>query len=120
VYGVKSIGDQQTDFTHLGKLITSFETSKHLDLVSAVQNLMPVPAASLGKPGKPGPGDLFWQALVYLNRPEFVADVHKNAAAITAAMTALLVQVQSDSAQITAYVQAQPAGAALARKARAN
>ena len=35
-------------------------------------------------------------------------------------MTALLMQVRSDSAQITAYVQAQPAGAALARKPRAN
>lgn len=120
VYGVKSIGEQQADFTHLGKLITSFETSKHPDLVTTVQNLTPVPAASLGSPGKPGTGDLFWQALVYLNRPEFVTDVHNNAAAITAAMTALLMQVRSDSAQITAYVQAQPAKAALARKPRAN
>jgi hypothetical protein len=49
-----------------------------------------------------------------------VADVHNNAAAISAAMTALLMQVRSDSAQITAYVQARPAGAALARKPRAN
>jgi hypothetical protein len=120
VYGARSIGMQQPDFTHLGKLITSFETSKHPALVTALKNLTPVPAASLGKPGKPGPGDIFWQALVYLNRPEFVADVHNNAAAITAAMTALLTQVRSDSAQITAYVQAQPAAVALARKTHSN
>jgi hypothetical protein len=113
VYGTKSIGEQQTDFTHLGKLITSFETSKHPDLVTAVQNLTLVPSANLGKPGK---GDIFWQALVYLNRPEFQADVHTNAAAITAAMTALLMQVRNDSAQITAYVQAHPAAAAPARR----
>jgi hypothetical protein len=117
VYGTKSIGDQQADFTHLGKLITSFETSKHPALVTAVQNLTPVPTANLGKPGT---GDLFWQTLVYLNRPEFVADVHNNAAAITAAMTALLMQVRSDSAQITAYVLAEPADAAFVRKPRAN
>jgi hypothetical protein len=30
---------------------------------------------------------------VYLNHPEFVADVHNNAAAITAAVNALLMRV---------------------------
>ena len=71
-------------------------------MVKAVKDATPVTQAI--KPALKG--DVFRQALVFLDLPQFESQAQANAAAITTAMAQLLTQIRADQSQITAYVLA--------------
>jgi len=100
-----SIGTYKADFMKLGKLITSYENASnhHHAMVKAVKDATPVTTQPIKSALK---GDVFRQALVFLDLPQFESQAQANAAAIITAMAQLLTQIRADQSQITAYVLA--------------
>jgi hypothetical protein len=98
-----SIGTYKADFTKLAKLITAYEYGKnhHRAMVKAVKDSTPITTKAIKSAVK---GDVFRQALVFLDQPAFESQAQANAAAITAAMVTFLAQIRTDQTQITAYV----------------
>jgi hypothetical protein len=69
-------------------------------MIKSLTNLTPISTKSISLAVK---GDVFRRALVYLDQPQFETGVQSNAAAITAAMVQLLLQIRTDQSAITAY-----------------
>jgi len=102
VYGAGAIGNHRKDFATLAKQIDSYEEVHHPTLVSAVEALTPIPDQATDTLVS---GDVFRRVFVYFNLPGAQAGLQQNAASLVNAMTALLVQVQNDTSQITASLQ---------------
>jgi len=99
-----SIGTHIADFTKLARLITSYEkltSSHHKATITSLNSLTPV-KTKLNKATVKG--DIFRQALVYLDQPQFETGVHTNANEITSTMALLLSEIRTDQSNITAYV----------------
>jgi hypothetical protein len=103
--GGHSIGTYKDDFTKLAKLITAYENgrSHHRAMVKAVKTAAPIKGSTIKSAVS---GDVFRQALVFLDQPQFEAKAQANAAALTTAMVQLLAQIRADQSQITTYVLA--------------
>jgi hypothetical protein len=101
------IGETRKDFVKLATRITSFESAPghHPELVNAIVNLTPITDQTILSQVK---GDVIRRFLVYLNRPEFQSTVQTHSSDFVNAMVTFLKQINTDNAQITAYIHSNP------------
>jgi hypothetical protein len=101
------IGETRKDFVKLATKITTFENASghHPELVTTLMTLTPITDSKILSQVN---GDVFRRFLVYLNRPEFQSSIQGHSTEFINAMVALLKQINTDNAAITAYIHSHP------------